>query len=330
MCDCIQGFDGILFIGDLHLSSRTPGRRKDNYATAVLAKLEQSVTVAIERNLFPVFLGDIFHRPDENELPLLAAVAAQMRRFSRPPVVVGGSHDRKQSWFSDQDALKFVSGDGRDLSIFDTPGLACALQVGDQRVELWVAPAGAAIPDQVPTTPGAVGILVTHHDFDFGGKYPDAHELKEVGGVQLLVNGHMHTPAPMTMKGRTACHNPGSVGRPSVDLKNHQPKVSAWTPAHGLSLEGIPLMHATDVFDLTGKEVFAATTAELKASLPKGLRLSSFAARLRDTDAMEAGRTDDGSVMVEELANYCELFDKPLVLRAYLGDLLQKTLSDSK
>ena len=83
-----------------------------------------------------------------------------------------------------------------------------------------------------------------------------------------------------------------------------------------------------DVFDLTGKEVYAADPKMLKAELPKGLRLSSFAAKLRATESLEADRTDDGSVMVESLDSYFKMFDKPDNLRRYLSGLLAEVIAE--
>lgn len=329
MLDIITGFDGILFIGDLHTASRRVGRRTDNYGAAILSKLRQSAQISKERNLFPVFLGDVFHYSDENSLELLAGLMAGLREFLTEPVVVGGSHDRKESWLTDKDALKLIASTGL-LKVMDVPGRALTLDCKGVLVDLWMTPAGFPVPTAVDRLPGARGIMVTHHDFDFCGMYPDANELHEIEGCEMLVNGHMHKTTPMVLRGATACHNPGSLARVKIDERSHKPRVSAWTPSHGVSLECIYLdvAPAEAVFDMTGKEVWAASPAELKASMPKGQRLSSFAARLRATESLEAGRTDDGSVMVEEMADYFKLFDKPVVLRGYMTDLLQQVLTE--
>ncbi|GBG14450.1 phosphoesterase [Novimethylophilus kurashikiensis] len=327
----IKGFDGILFIGDLHLASGKVGRRIDDYAAAVLRKLSQAARICNERNLFPVGLGDLFHRARENNLELLAQVMAAFREFKLPPGVLpemlGGSHDRTESWFTHKDAAYLMANAGV-LNLIDQPGKVLSLDIKGTIVNLWATPAGFRIPASIAAEPGTRNIMVTHEDFDFNGLYPDGQELKEIEGCDMLVNGHMHTPCPMVLKGRMACHNPGSVSRVSVDLKKHKPVVSVWTPAHGISLESVPLEFAEDVFDLTGKEVYAAAPGELKAALPKGLRLSSFASKLRETDTLEAGRTDDGSVMVEELEEYFSMFEKPGVLKTFITSLLEEVVEE--
>ncbi len=322
----ISGYDGFLFIGDAHLAIR-PGRRIDDYAAAILGKLSQAARIARERNLYPVCLGDLFHKARENNLELLARTMTVLREFQVPLLVLAGSHDRTESWFTDKDAAQLLAMSGA-VQLVEHPGKVLTLDCAGERVHLWATPAGCMVPHEVPEDAGARNIMVTHHDFDFRGMYPGAHELHEIANCDLMVNGHMHTPTPMVLKGRTACHNPGSISRVSVDLRKHEPVVSVWTPLHRLSLEPVPLEHVTDVFDLTGKEVYAADPKELKAELPKGLRLSSFAAKLRASESLEADRTDDGSVMVEALDAYFKMFDKPDNLKRYLTGLLGEVIAE--
>ena len=59
---------GLLFIGDPHLGSIKPGRRKDvDFGATVLGAVAQAIAVANARRLVPVFLGDIFDRPHEED-----------------------------------------------------------------------------------------------------------------------------------------------------------------------------------------------------------------------------------------------------------------------
>lgn len=324
--DTIKGFSGIIFLGDTHVASGRVGRRLDDYAAACLDKLRQAATISREQNLFPIHLGDLFHKAKENDLALLGQLMAVLREFPTPPLVVAGSHDRQESWFTQKDAAQLLADVGV-VKLLQTPGQVATLDVDGQIVRVFVTPAGAEVPHAVAVDPNTFTVMVTHHDFDFNGKYPDAHELHEIVGCDMLVNGHMHTPTPCVVRGQTVCHNPGSMLRPSVDLKKHAPAVSIWTPARGQSLIRHTLRYQVDVFDLTGKEVFAADPKLLKESLPKGLRLSAFAAKLRGTDTMEASRSDDGSLMVEELEKYFKLFDKPDNLKRYLTSLLQEVIT---
>ena len=324
-------FNGILFIGDAHLASRKPGRRMDDYASAVLAKFEQCARIARERGLYPVFLGDLFHRPGENDLMLLARSMQVLRQFEQPLLVLGGSHDRNESWFTQRDAA-YLLQDAGIIELVDQPGLVRKIHIKGQSlpVALWAAPAGVALPDTLEgADPHAHNILITHHDLDFKGPYPGSHALKAIEHCAMLVNGHMHKPAPSVLKGNTLFHNPGSITRVSVDQKDHAPAVSVWTPSHGVSLERVALVVAPNVFDLTGKEVYAASERELGETLPKGLRLSTFAAKLRSgAGNLHAHRTDDGTVLLEELEQYFSSVKSSVALKRYVTAMVQEVVQE--
>ncbi len=324
MHDIITGYNGFLFIGDTHIARR-PGRRIDDYLTAILTKLSLAAKIAEEQNLIPVHLGDLFNRARENDLEVLGRTAAVLREFRRPLLVTLGSHDPTETSLTDKDAMQLLVGFGL-VQPMDTAGRVLTADFNGVRTSLWVTPAGRPVPNRISANPDERNIMVTHHDFDFNGLYPDAHELHEIEGCDLMVNGHMHKATQMVLKGRTACHNPGSLARVKVDERNHKPVVSVWTPAHNLNLEAIPVPYAEHVFDLAGKEVYAADPKELKATLPKGLRLSTFASKIRATEAMDAGRTTDGSEMVETLDSYFKIFDKSDNLKRYMSGLLAEEI----
>lgn len=323
---------GLLFVGDVHILSTRPGRRVDDYAAAILAKLEQAAQISCERKLQPVFLGDLFHRSSENSLTLLTAVIAVFRKFYLKPVVLSGSHDRQGTWLREQDALYLLQDCGV-LQVADKPGPLFQGPCGTREtpIQLWATPAGHPIPDEIPALEGdGVSFMVTHHDLAFKGMYPGASALKEIKGCDMMINGHMHTPTPMVVQGSTCCFNPGSISRPSVDLKNHVPAVFAWTPGSGFNLERIPLkfVPGDEVFDLTGKHVGVAPDAELKATLPRALRLSKFAAVLGGGTSLEASRTEDGSVLADELASYFDEKKSSPSLRGYLAELLESVVTE--
>lgn len=321
------GYAGILFIGDAHCTSRTPSRRLDDFAAASLDKLRQAVAIAVEHNLLAVNLGDLFNRPRENDITMLVRMMEILRPLRDRMLLLGGSHDRTETQYTEQDACQLLAQAGY-LQLIDEPGKVAEVDIGGVVVNLWATPAGYVIPDSVDAG-GDHNIMITHHDLDFRGPYPGCHFLKEIENCDMLVNGHMHTPAPMVLKGRTACHNPGAITRPTIDLRNHKPVVSIWTPAHRLNLEPVPLVVAANVFDMTGKEAYAADPRKLKESLPKGLRLSHFAARLRaGADTMDATRSEDGAGILEELGHYFDLSDSPDNLQRYLKGLVAEVVEE--
>jgi len=330
MLNIINGYLGFLFIGDTHIARR-PGRRIDDYLTAILTKLLLAAQIAKEHRLIPVHLGDMFNRPRENDLEVLNRTLAVLREFDLPVgmglPVVAGSHDRTETRLTDKDALHLLANFGVVMPM-DKPGKVLTADFNGVLTNLWVTPAGQPVPHSIDAEPGTRNIMLTHHDFDFNGLYPEACELHEIEGCDLMVNGHMHKATSMVLRGRTACHNPGSLARVKVDERNHKPVVSMWTPAHSLNLEAIALPFADNVFDLAGKEVYAADPKDLKPTLPKGLRLSTFASKIRTQEVLEAGRTTDGSVMVETLDNYFKLFEKSDNLKRYMSGLLAEELAE--
>jgi predicted phosphodiesterase len=326
MSEIITGYNGFLFIGDTHIARR-PGRRIDDYLTAILNKLSLAAKIAKEHNLIPVHLGDLFNRARENDLEVLGRTSNVLREFSPRLLVTLGSHDPVETSLTDKDAMQLLAGFGL-VRPMDKPGKVLTANFNGVLTTLWVTPAGHPVPHSIDAEPGTRNIMLTHHDFDFNGLYPDCHELHEIEGCDLMVNGHMHKATQMVLKGRTACHNPGSLARVKVDERHHKPVVSMWTPAHNLNLEAIEIPFADNVFDLAGKEVWAADPKELKATLPKGLRLSAFAAKIRATEATDAGRTADGSVMVETLDSYFKMFAKSDNLKRYMSGLLAEELAE--
>lgn len=326
--EVLKGFTGILYIGDLHGSSTRVGRRIDDYAEVSLDKLSQAAKLCREQNLLPVCLGDLFHRARENNLTYLSKMWNILsQEFHVPLIVIAGSHDRVETRLTNKDALHLLNQMGFIYAL-DRKGLALSAEINGAIVNLWATPAGSMIPDSIEGSSAHFNVMVTHHDLDFNGPYPNCHEIKEIQNCDMVVNGHMHKACDPVTKGSTVWHNPGSIMRVSIKEKQHRPAVSLWTPAHGVNLQTIPLVFKENVFDLTGREVFAADPRELKEALPKGLRMSSFAGKIRAATALEASRTEDGSVLAERMEKYFEFSSKSDNLKRYMMGLFAETIKE--
>lgn len=292
-----QGFSGFLFIGDPHVSSTRIGRRKDDYTASVLGKLERCAEICRERNLIPVCLGDLFHKNHDSEIRTLNRLARVLKRFPAPMVTLWGNHDMGQAAPSDEDVLTLLNETG--LVALTGVGEVGVFQLGAQPVRLWACPYGEPIPSALPSAEVPT-VLLTHHDLAFGGSYPGAAPLHDIANCDMVVNGHMHDTKPSLKTGRTHWHNPGNIEPLSVDLAGHLPRVWEWGPEQGTAkLTGIDLPHATDVFDMAGLQVSAASEAAVLAALPP--QESSFAKLLSAQAENEAARTDDGTVLREDL-----------------------------
>lgn len=317
--------NGFLFIGDPHLSSTRPGRRKDDYVSSVLNKLSLAAEIARREELVPVILGDLFHRPKENHLATLTRLVEVLQQFPQVPLCLGGNHDKSQTLLTDTDALQLLAQSGL-LEVFDGECReALMLDTPAGRIALWAAPYGAALPASIESTADQV-VLITHHDLAFESAYPGAAELFEIAGCDLVVNGHMHKTAPSVQKGQTNWHCPGNIEPLSVDCIDHVPAVWLWRGGDARQpLEQIVVPHERDCFDLTGLNVAAGTTdAALDAlsvpqlSVPALGGTSHFAELLSAQTTLEADRTEDDATFLEDLAQAFVELDAPSPVRRLL------------
>lgn len=262
-------FSGILLIGDPHLASRRPGRRLDaDFGETVMGKLRQADAIAKQRNLYPVFLGDLLHIPHEDDLRTLTRLIQFLGAMNARPVCVGGNHDKSETELGESDALTLLDACGV-ITPLDRNGLAGTIRISDGEQTMTVAigatPYAADTPRSVAQThpelqaavsgrmtdrqahdailkaTGADRILwLTHDNFAFGGEYPNSKPVQDIVGADWRVNGHMHgTTAPIAGT-LTAHYNPGNITRMRADRDDYLPAVwelnpfeTATTPAQG-------------------------------------------------------------------------------------------------
>lgn len=290
--------NGFLFIGDPHLCSRRVGRRKDDYVTSVLTKLEACAELCKSKKLTAVVLGDLFHRNDDGNLPMMNRLIRVLKAFPEAPIVLEGNHDKERTDLGDDDALMLLHQTGLVRVAMD-PGVFEIFTVHGQQVNLLMAPYGTELPDAAPDYLEGTSVLVTHHDMAFGHAYPGSQPLKAIAGVAMVVNGHMHDTKPSETVGGTVWHNPGNIEPLSLDLAAHVPCAWEWAPEQGVqALTAHPLPHGTDLFDLTGVQVQATDALE---GVTAAIQTSAFAELLGGESALEAQQTDDASVLKEDL-----------------------------
>lgn len=288
---------GFLFIGDPHVFSRRPGRRKDDYLTSVIDKLQECASLCVEHSLVPVILGDLFHKNDDNRLSMLNRLIRTLQMFPIPPFVLEGNHDKEQTLITDNDAITLL-------------GLTNTIQIVSQDwsqifnfegalVRLVACPHGSAIPSDLGAFSGT-SVMITHHDLAFGSSYIGSTPLTAVDNCDMVVNGHMHDTKKPVKVGSTWWTNPGNIEPLSVDLSGHSPCAWEWRPDfEGGFLQPFVLTHGTDLFDLAGIQVEAASADLAVASLQP--QASKFAMHLSAQAAGGAAKTDDASVLMEDL-----------------------------
>jgi hypothetical protein len=280
------------------VSSRKPGRRKDlDWPNAILRKLEKAAEIANERRLVPVFLGDMFNEAVEPDESVKTRLIRILKRFWMPPICNTGNHDIAYSTLSDEDSLAGLA-ESDVVDVVKLSGPVVRLKLGVKVVGLGMTPYGQDIPRDVRGAMSGCDVVVwaTHHDIAFAGTYPGAAQPFAIEGCQLVVNGHVHASRKEVVVGRTMWLNPGNINRQSVDLIDHVPCV--WALAVGGRMEPIPLPYEKEIFDLTGRLVDAvapdADAAEQDAE-------SAFVSMLKAEDSAEMKKSDDGSILREDI-----------------------------
>jgi predicted phosphodiesterase len=288
--------NGILVIGDPHVGSRRPGRRKDaQWPLPVMAKLERCVAIANERGLAVVILGDLFDRPVETDEALKNQLIRILKGFKHKPIVNVGNHDIQHTTLTDGDTLALLGlCDVVDVVAASAPVIT--FELGERRLGVGMTPYGQAIPTDVRGSFSGADLQAwfTHHDIAFEGGYPGAVPPFAVEGCDVLVNGHIHKTQKAILAGRTRWLNPGNITRQSVDLVDHIPR--AWILDASGHLEAQPLPFEANVFDLTGRIVDAADGSLVAREVE-----SAFVTLLQAESPTELKRSGDGSIVRDEI-----------------------------
>lgn len=222
-------YAGLLFIGDPHICASPPGFRRDEYARTVLDKLAFCLELATERNLLPIILGDLFHVPRDNPNWLVVNLIELFRPHM--PWVLVGNHDKYEARLTRDVSLAILDAAGV-IRLLDRPGPVDTLTLDGTRVLMGASPDWTQLPDRVEPGGHDLAVWVTHLDLRFPGYEKGRTDLREIPGIELVVNGHIHTPKELQHHGRTLWVNPGSIVRitRSTVTREIQPAVAVWSP----------------------------------------------------------------------------------------------------
>lgn len=301
-------YAGFLHIGDPHNSSRVSGTRNDeNFTLTVIEKMEQIAGIANERNLIPIILGDLFDREFDTKAEMMTRLIRALNMFYIKPFVLAGNHDMAETSLTDDTALAVLKEAGV-VSVIDRSDFFLVAQIDIDGVEKTIAvggsPHGSVIPTDVALMLSMSGIeadsvgWITHEDMAFDGSYPGAKEFFEIKGCSWVVNGHMHLSKKPVKAGDTIWHNPGNITRLSKDCAFHVPSVWDMNALGGMTQ--LPLRYVKDVFDAVKGHVTATTDAAIID------QSSAFVEMLKGCQIAAEGKTQDGSVLLEDIALVCE------------------------
>ena len=297
---------GLLFIGDPHLGSIKPGRRRDaDFAGTVLDAITQAINLANRRRLVPVFPGDIFDRPFEVDERIKTRLTRILAGCWTRPIVNTGNHDKANDLLEDCDSLALLAAAGT-ISVVRIGGPVGIFRIGDLRVGLGATPYGQIIPRDVSGVFDDVDtvVWVTHHDVAFEGSYPGALEPHPIEGCAIVVNGHMHLRKPLVTCGATVWFNPGNITQTAVDALDHIPSVFELTSDCEIVTHELDLPTGSDAFDLTGLQVTPvrpSADGEARSIVVEPQVPSAFVELLKSQDTLDMGRSGDGSLLREAI-----------------------------
>lgn len=331
-----NSLNGFLWVGDPHLSSMRIGRRKDNFMESCFSKLEFCKDWANSNNARLVLGGDLLDRKNENNIELITRLNRWCRSLNERPLDLGSNHDLTLGVALDKNALRLLM-DSESLDVLLTPGLMfedvyVSKESGQSyKVAVFGVPYGFDLPDEVISDADIV-ILMTHHDLAMQSSYPKSIPLKEIVGVNLVINGHMHGNKPSQRVGETLWCNPGNIEPLSIDLKDMVPRAWVFDIDHYLDyplspLKPLLLPHATDVFDLTGLQVSEASVVDVEQSVSDA-QGSYFSKALMATADEEAEKTDDGSVLLEDLMSVTAEDEESRVASTLIFNLMKVMLPE--
>lgn len=294
-------YQGILLIGDPHLEGRQPGFRKDDYPQVILQKLEWCLNYARENRLLPALLGDLFDKPRDNPNWLIGRL---IQILQGEILSLYGNHDvHTTAELSEDDSLDLLVKAGC-LQMLDEAN-PWRGKIGPRDVVIGGSSYRRAIPKlykcdqcQPGETPPLV-LWLTHHDILIPGYEDGRIKPREIAGIDLVVNGHIHRALETVTTGKTRWITPGNISRRARNdaTRTHKPSVLRVDVTDaGFELTTIEVPHGA--FD----DVFHEALAEL----PAETAASSFVLGLSE---MLARRTASGAGLMEFLNHNLAQFE---------------------
>lgn len=250
-------FNGLLIIGDPHITSSKPDKRiEEDYLSVCMDKLEQSLEIAYELNLCPILLGDLLSKIDDyNVTALLIKLLNKYRDKIGIPILSNlGNHDVSKrvaynlskkinnedfdkNIFKDNDEGFYIPIENKSiiailkasnsLEIFNKVE-DVVVNINEKECLLKFIPYGIPIPEEIDEKGYDKKIVFTHHDINFGigNQYYFSTKIFPIKNCDLVINGHIHNYIKPQEVGNTIWYNPGNIIRTSLSLADESPSVS--------------------------------------------------------------------------------------------------------
>lgn len=227
---------GVVLLCDPHIALDPPFQRGPGYKDQCFDKIRAFFSFAVENDFLPVFMGDMFHWPGEvpesfyNEVCALFAPHAG----ARTPRALIGNHDISRAMLEFAPPIERMARSGL-LVLMKTPGPQIRIRCPDASLLLGASPNLTTVPDVYGKQGDETVLWCTHHNFRFPGFPERRRPLREIPGIDWVVNAHLHKPQDMVVVGQTRWLNPGGMMRVKCRKYNQtrKPKVVYWTPDCG-------------------------------------------------------------------------------------------------
>lgn len=276
----------------------------DDYSQVILDKLEWCLRYATAHRLLPALLGDLFDKPRDNPTWMLGRLIDLLGGVEC--LALYGNHDCADPQLCDHDSLSLLVKCGRIRLLDGQPWEGVmngrAVIVGGSSYR---QPIPNEFPPGVDEKTSPLVFWLTHHDVIVPG-YEEQGRLKtrEIPGVDLVVNGHIHRHLEDVATGRTTWMTPGNISRRSRSdaTRDHKPSVLRIDiNPDGFTRQIVEVPHQS--FD----EVFHPEIVDVAPT--KGA--SSFVAGLAE---LQARRTESGAGLLSFLEKNMPQFESSVAI----------------
>lgn len=296
-----DNYAGLLLIGDPHLEGRQPGFRKDDYPQVILEKLRWCLDYAESQQLLPAILGDLFEKPRDNPNWLLVHLLGMLRGEI---LSLYGNHDvHYNPQLTEDDSLSVLVHAGR-LTLL-SPDACWRGAMSGREVVVGGSSYRQPIPDRfdhgrpVNGHPGPLVIWLAHHDVLIPGYEEGYLKPREIEGIDLVINGHIHRRLADVPTGRTTWLTPGNISRRSRSdaCRDHRPAaLRIDVTADGYQAAHIEIPHKPF------EDVFHEAIVEAETEMAS----SAFITGLKE---LQARRTETGAGLMKFLSQNLNQFE---------------------
>ncbi len=273
--------NGLFLIGDPHIAATPPGQRLSSYSADILDKIEACFKRAKELGMVPLILGDLFNWPRENSNSLLVDLIALFRTYN--PAVLVGNHDKYQARFT-PDVSMAVLDAANVMHLMNEAGPSFILETPEGNVLVGASPDGFPIPKtfdrgeieraelQGDSVEFIKVVWVTHHNVAFPEYKKPHYAIKEISGIDWVINGHIHRPGLTITEGATTWANPGNITRLAFTkyTLERKPQATIWTPS-SVDLEKWDVPHR-DFYEVFPDQEFPLEIEDAEAAESKFLQ----------------------------------------------------------